>query len=148
MQCTYLKYSTFDSSCEWLPHINKDRKQIQSHIGRCIKKEEHNYRCGNLINHHLVQHSKSLPYICMSTNTFNTPKTAEKSWLFSFSLIFTQSKTYRKMHILPDVLSILPVLCTVLTIGFQQPCRPHVRRVLWTELFCKPKIFFNCQTSP
>lgn len=34
------------------------------------------------------------------------------------------------LYILPDIIiNILPVLCTVLTMSFQQPCKPHVYRV-------------------
>jgi len=117
------------------------------HIGSCIMKEEHNQRCGNLTNHPLIQHSKSLLYISMSTDTFNTPKGRGllKNHDCSLSLSFSLSTQSKEKHtsclcILPDIVNVLPVLRTVSAVSFQQPCTPHVHRVRYAELFCRPKI--------
>lgn len=89
------------------PHRWGQKTDTLSYTGSCIMKEEHSYRCGNVINCHLIQHSKSRLYICMSTDTFNTPKErGEDCWkimdcCLSLSLyiyIYTKENIQKNTH--------------------------------------------------
>lgn len=126
---------TFDSLVNGFPvSTGRENTDTLPSIGSCITKEEHNYRCANLINRHLIQHSRSLLYIYMSTDTFNIPKESEDCWkimiVVSLSLFFTQSKIYRKIHILPLHPAWHCQYAATMTMSFQEPSKPHVHRVL------------------
>lgn len=116
-------------------------------IGSCITKEEHSYKCGNLINNNLIAYSKSLHYICMSTDTFNTPKEGggllkihDCCHSLSFFLCFyTEQNTQKNTSSAFMSCLTWSISCqcyAVLATRFQQPCKPHVHSCSASLKFC------------